>query len=236
MNPNHYLAVAIDYLYAARPQWRGDGRHRQDAGVVLDDRPGGGRPRPPAASRCRSASSGSCPGCSTARSASAARSRPGRRSCATTARCGPPTRTASCWPCWPPRSRPSPASRPSSSTTSWPSGIGDRPTPGSTPPATREQKAELGELSPDDVTADRAGRRADHRQADRGARQRRRDRRAEGGHRERLVRGPAVAAPRTSTRSTPSPSAVPSTSRRCRPRPRTSSPPPSAADRAPGRE
>ena len=41
-------------------------------------------------------------------------------------------------------------------------------------PANREQKAKLGALSPDDVTADRAGRRADHRQAHRGARQRRR--------------------------------------------------------------
>ncbi len=35
---------------------------------------------------------------------------------------------------------------------------------------------------------DRAGRREDHRQAHRGARQRRRDRRAQGGHRERVVR------------------------------------------------
>ncbi len=39
---------------------------------------------------------------------------------------------------------------------------------------------------------DRAGRRADHRQADQCARQRRPDRRAQGGHRERLVRRPPV--------------------------------------------
>ena len=48
MNPNHYLAVAIGYLYGggaavvARRR-----RDRQDAGVVVDDRPGRrqGRPR-----------------------------------------------------------------------------------------------------------------------------------------------------------------------------------------------
>ena len=35
MNPNHYLAVAIQYLYGgARPQWRDDGLDRQDPGVV----------------------------------------------------------------------------------------------------------------------------------------------------------------------------------------------------------
>ena len=106
MNPNHFLAVAIQYLFAARTGWSAAGGGRQDAGVVVDDRPGGGRPRPDGWSRCRSASSGSCPGCSTARSASAARSRPARRSCAATARCGRPTRTASCSRCWPRRSRP----------------------------------------------------------------------------------------------------------------------------------
>ncbi len=48
MNPNHYLAVAIQYLYGgARPGWR-DGGHRQDAGVVVDDRPGRRRPGPAA--------------------------------------------------------------------------------------------------------------------------------------------------------------------------------------------
>ena len=41
-------------------------------------------------------------------------------------------------------------------------------------PATREEKAALGKLSPEDGHRHRAGRRADHRQADRGARQRRR--------------------------------------------------------------
>ena len=51
--------------------------HRQDPGVELDDRPGRGRPRPPARRGAGRASSGSCPGCSTARGRSGARSRPG---------------------------------------------------------------------------------------------------------------------------------------------------------------
>ena len=60
-------------------------------------------------------------------------------------------------------------------------------------PATREEKARARQSSrPSEVTADDAGRRADHRQAHRGARQRRGDRRAQGDHRERLVRRPAV--------------------------------------------
>ena len=47
MNPNHYLAVAIAYLFGgARPGWPATAADRQDAGVVLDDRPGRRRPRP----------------------------------------------------------------------------------------------------------------------------------------------------------------------------------------------
>ena len=48
MNPNHYLAVAIDYLYAHRPDWRARRRDRQDARLVVDHRPRRRRPRPPA--------------------------------------------------------------------------------------------------------------------------------------------------------------------------------------------
>ena len=47
MNPNHYLAAAISYLFANR-QWGPDDGRRQDAGVVLADRPGGGGSRPAA--------------------------------------------------------------------------------------------------------------------------------------------------------------------------------------------
>ena len=49
MNPNHFLAVAIQYLFGgARPDWPQRRGHRQDAGVVLDDRPGRRRRRRPA--------------------------------------------------------------------------------------------------------------------------------------------------------------------------------------------
>ena len=59
MNPNHYLAVAIDYLYTHRPDWPGVDGGRQDRGQLVDHRPGG-RPGSAASwSRCRSASSGS---------------------------------------------------------------------------------------------------------------------------------------------------------------------------------
>ena len=41
MNPNHFLAVAIGYLFGgARPDWPATRADRQDPGVELDDRPG----------------------------------------------------------------------------------------------------------------------------------------------------------------------------------------------------
>ena len=49
LNPNHYLAVAIDYLYRRRAGWPLIGRGRQDPGQLVDDRPGDRRPGPPAA-------------------------------------------------------------------------------------------------------------------------------------------------------------------------------------------
>ena len=62
MNPNHFLAVAIAYLLSHRPDWSPDHRRRQDAGVQLADRPRGRRPAAARWWRCRSGSSGSCPG------------------------------------------------------------------------------------------------------------------------------------------------------------------------------
>ena len=59
-------------------------------------------------------------------------------------------------------------------------------------PATREQKAALARLSPEQVTASELAGREDHRGADHRARQRRADRRAQGGGRVRLVRRPPV--------------------------------------------
>ena len=69
-------------------------------------------------------------------------------------------------------------------------------------PATPAQKAVLARLSPEQVVGHRARRRTGARDPDDRARQRRPDRRAQGHHRARLVRGPAVRARRTSTRST----------------------------------
>jgi hypothetical protein len=108
LNPNHYLAVAIDYLLTHRPHWP-QRRGRQDAGVQLHDRPRGRRSR----ARC----AGSAGGLQVVRRRPARRQlllrRRGERrappSCAATARPGPPTRTASSSACSPPRSPPSPA-------------------------------------------------------------------------------------------------------------------------------
>ena len=58
--------------------------------------------------------------------------------------------------------------------------------------ATREQKAKLARLSPGPGHRRRAGRGADHGQADHRPRQRRADRRPQGHHRLGLVRGPPV--------------------------------------------
>ena len=102
----------------APPALAGARRGRQDAGQQQHDRPRGAPARPPALSRCRSASSGSCRACSTARAASAARRAPGRASCGTTAPSGRPTRTARSWTCWRPRSPPARARTRASTTAS----------------------------------------------------------------------------------------------------------------------
>ena len=49
MNPNHYLAVAIQYLLTHRPQWRPGVRCGKDAGEQQHDRQGGQKARPRAA-------------------------------------------------------------------------------------------------------------------------------------------------------------------------------------------
>jgi hypothetical protein len=80
MNPNHFLAVAIWYLFQNRPAWRADaavGKTLVSSSMI--DRVAahwaGGWPK------CRSASSGLSMGCSAASTASAARRAPGRHSC-----------------------------------------------------------------------------------------------------------------------------------------------------------
>ena len=48
MNPNHYLAAAISYLFANRPGWRAGCGRRQDAGLQQHDRSRRGAPGPAA--------------------------------------------------------------------------------------------------------------------------------------------------------------------------------------------
>ena len=155
MNPNHYLAVAIEYLYAHRSGWNPDAGDRQDAGVVVDDRPGRGRPRAGRWSRCRSGSSGSCPGLldgSIGFGGEESRGRlvPAPRRQRLDHRQGRhPARPAGQRD--PGGDRPVAeralrrADRAGSAT--------PRRTPASTRPATREQKAMLAKLSPEQVTA-----------------------------------------------------------------------------------
>ena len=84
LNPNHYLAVAIDYLFGDGRDWPsqiGVGKTLVSSSII--DRVG---PRAAAGwSRSRSGSSGSYPGCTAARSASAVRRAPAPASCAATA-------------------------------------------------------------------------------------------------------------------------------------------------------
>ena len=182
MNPNHYLAVAIEYLLGHRDRLAGRlrGSARRWCRSSMIDRVVA-RPRPAAGRGAGRLQVVRRPACSTARSASAARSPPARRSCAATARCGPPTRTASCSRCSPRRSSPSPGARPSEHYADLTARFGD---PGVRPDRrARRPRAEGGarqSCRPSRCTADRAGGRADHRHAHRGARQRRGDRRAQG--------------------------------------------------------
>ncbi len=151
MPPNHYLAVAIDYLFRNRPRLESGRRGRQDRGQQRHDRPGRRAARPQAlrgAGRlqmvCRRA-------CSTDHWDSAARKARARPFCGATAASGRPTRTASPPRCCPPRSRRGPAatracsmaiSRATSATMT-----ADRVDA----PATAEQKQKLAKLSPQQV-------------------------------------------------------------------------------------
>ncbi len=110
MNPNHYLAVAIGYLYAHREQWpsaAGVGKTLVSSAMI--DRVAADLKRElvevPVGFKwfVDGLVDGSL-GFGGEESA-------GRPSCAATARCGPPTRTASSWRCSPPRSPRSPGSR-----------------------------------------------------------------------------------------------------------------------------
>ena len=118
MNPNHYLAVAIDYLLTHRPRWPAGaavGKTLVSSSLIdrvvaalgrrLTEVPVGfkwfvaGPARRLARLRRRGERGGQLPA-------------PRRHAS------GPPTRTASSWPCSPPRSPPAPARIPASTTAS----------------------------------------------------------------------------------------------------------------------
>ena len=227
MNPNHFLAVAIAYLFGARDGWRADaaiGKTLVSSSMI--DRVAADA-RPAAVTRCRSGSSGSCPGLLDGsvgfggeesagasflrRDGTRLDDRQGRHP-ARPAGLGDPGRR--------------PAARRRSTTASSPSATATPAYARVDAPATREEKAALGKLAPEAVTAtELAGEpitatltTAPGNDAPIGG--------LKVVHRVGLVRRPARPAPRTSTRSTPSRSAAPSTWPRCRPRPATSSPPP----------
>ena len=228
MNPNHYLAVAIQYLFGGgRPGWPSGGADRQDPGVELDDRPGRGRARQAdgrGAGRVQVVRAGADRRLVRLRRRGVRRRvvpahgrddvdhRQGRAH-PRPARLGDPRED---------RPDPEPALRRAGRAARRP---GVRPHRRARDPRAEGQ---AGRPLPRRRDRHRAGRRADHRQAHRGARQPRR--RSAGSRSPPSRRGsrPARPAPRTSTRSTPSRSRVPSTSPRCRPRPRRSWTPRSA--------
>ena len=67
--PNHYLAVAIHYLFQHRPQWSKHAAVGKTVVSSADDRSRRARSSAGSSTKCRSASSGSSMACSTARSA-----------------------------------------------------------------------------------------------------------------------------------------------------------------------
>ena len=103
MNPNHYLAAAIAYLFEHRPQWREDSavgktivcsaiidRVANKLGRKLVETPVGFK--------------WFVDGLVDGSFGFAGEESAGASFLRGTARCGPPTRTASFWVCWPPRS------------------------------------------------------------------------------------------------------------------------------------
>ena len=95
MNPNHFLAAAIAYLFAHRPEWGEGCGDRQDHRLQLDHRPCREEAEPQAGRDAGRDSNGLSRGSAAARSALPARRARAPPSSSGTERCGPPTRTAS---------------------------------------------------------------------------------------------------------------------------------------------
>ena len=105
MNPNHYLAVAIWYIFQHRPDWSKEAAVGKTlvSSSIIDKVV---KRSVAIYAKCRSASSGSCPDCSVAKLALAAKKAPGLPSCARTDKPGRPTRMALSSTCWQRRSSP----------------------------------------------------------------------------------------------------------------------------------
>lgn len=139
MNPNHYLAVAIDYLFRHRSDWPATAavgktlvsssmidRVASDLGRRLVEVPVGFK--------------WFVDGLSSGSIAFEAKSPRGLPSCVATDGCGRRTRTESCWPCSPRRSRRSPAAAPRSCTARSPRNSERPPTPAWTHPPTASRR------------------------------------------------------------------------------------------------
>ena len=153
LNPNHFLAVAIDYLYSHRDGWGADAavgktlvsssmvdRVAESLGRRLVEVPVGFKWFVPGLLDGSIAFGGE-------ESAGCVLPAPRRR------RSGRPTRTASCSRCSPRRSSRSPASPPAQRYQGLTAKFGDPAYARVDAPATREEKKVLASLSPEQVTA-----------------------------------------------------------------------------------
>ncbi len=154
MNPNHYLAVAIGYLFAHRPGWPAGAAVGK---TLVSQHPHRSRRRRASAATLREVPVGfkwfvDGP----ARRQLRLRRRGERRRelpAPRRPRTGPPTRTASSSTCWPPRSPRSPARIRARTTRSCARSSARRTTRASTRPATPAEKAALKKLDPAAVKA-----------------------------------------------------------------------------------
>ncbi len=139
MNPNHYLAVAIEYLYAHRPDWRDDaaiGKTLVSSSII--DRVAGSLGR-----RLWEVPVGFkwfVPGLIDGSVAFGGEESAGASFLRKDGTRGRPTRTASSWRSWRRRSPPSPARPRRSCTPSSPSASATRSTSGSTPRRARSRR------------------------------------------------------------------------------------------------
>ena len=192
MNPNHFLAVAIGYLFGGhRPDWPDSariGKTLVSSSMIDRVAESLGKPMVEVPVGFKWFVPGLLDGSfGFGGEESAGRLVPAPRR----HRCGPPTRTASCSRCWPPRSWRSPGSSPSEhyqQLVAEPRRPGVRPDRRAGRP---RAEGEAGGALARRRHRDLARGRGDHRPAHRGARQRGADRGAQGDDGERVVRGPS---------------------------------------------